>query len=170
MRNINYELDSVLDNSSLVPVWFLSLSGPFGNFQLCSQADGVAYLGQVWSQANFSVQGPRVRAGAGMEASIRIEQHDNLIAAFLNDAWSGCSGTLHLSYYNGEAIVAPKLLLSGEVYGTALSGKVLSLQLTAGGNRSSVTPWITIAPPLFNYLTPRGTLLVWGSESIMIDR
>lgn len=170
MREVNFELGNVLDNAASVPVWFLRLIGPFGDFKLCSQADGVSYLGVTWDQANFSVQGPTVKAGAGLEANIQIEQHAGLIAAFLSDSWSGCSGSLHLSYYDGEAIVAPKLMLTGDIYGTSLSGKNLTLQLTAGGNRSSVTPWITIAPPLFNWLTPRGTLLVWGSEAIMIDR
>ena len=168
-KDINVELLAALSKPALVPVWLFRLYGPFGDHYFCSQATA-AYNGHTWSHTNLSVRGPSVRAGAGAEATVELEQQAAIVTAVIEDTWAGTIGELYLSYYDGDKIVTPKLLLSGDISSVSMGNKTVSMQLTAGGNRKSVTPWITIAPPLFNWLTPRGTLLVWGSEAVIIDR
>lgn len=169
-RTLHADLDTHLNSPALTQIWFFELIAPLSTFRYCSQTDVLSFEGVTWDQANMTVSGPSVRAGAGMQASIEVDQEDALVASFLGESWVGATGRLHMSYYDGENIAPPVLLLSGDIDEVSLSRKKVSMTLTAGGNRASVTPWIRIAPPLFNHLTARGTVLTWGIDKIVIDR
>ena len=170
MRQLPADLDGGLSNPSQAPIWLLKLQGAFGTFSLCSHTPLSSFAEESWEQANFTVKGPDARAGGGVTASVDVTHHDALITAFLTQSWTDTSALLYFTYYRGNDLVDPVLLLSGEVSGMTLKGKQIGLQLTAGGNRSGVTPWIRIAPPTFNWLTARGTVLTWGVDKIVLDK
>lgn len=174
MRTLHIDLDAHLDNPALTPIWFVELVVPLAvpaeTYRLCSQVDAQSFNGYSWTQSNMTVGGPTVRAGAGMVASITFIQNDTICTSFMTQDWSRCTGSLYFTYYDGANIAPPALLLSGDISEASMVGKDVSVTLTAGGNRSNVTPWIRIAPPLFTKLTARGTVLTWGIDKIVIDR
>lgn len=170
MRQLPADLDGGLSNPSQAPIWLLRLQGGFGSFNFCSHTPLSDFAGEAWEQSNFTVKGPDARAGGGVTASVDVTHHDALITAFLTGSWASVSADLYFTYFRGADLANPVLLLSGEVSGMSLKGKQVSLQLSAGGNRSGITPWIRIAPPVFNWLTARGTVLTWGVDKIVLDR
>lgn len=170
MRTLSGDLDASLDSPALTQLWFVELVVSAQTFRRCSQVDVPSFNGYAWTQSNMVVEGPSVRAGAGMGATITLIQDDPVITSFMTESWARCTGSLYFTNFTGTTLATPVLLLSGDVSNVSLEGKQVSLTLTAGGNRSSVTPWIRIAPPLFNHLTARGTVLTWGIDKIVIDR
>lgn len=174
LRTLSADLITHLSNRALTPIWLVELqvpaASPAETYRLCSTVDISSFNGYSWSQSNMTIGGPTVRAGAGLAASIVFIQNDALVTSFLGERWDRCTASLYFTYYDGMGIATPVLLLSGEVSDVSLEGKNLSISLTASGNRSNVTPWIRISPPLFNYLTARGTVLTWGIDKVVIDR
>lgn len=174
MRTLTPDLESHIESKALTAIWFVELSvpaaAPAETYYFCSHAVVTSFNGHSWDQCNMTVSGPTVRAGAGMAATITIIQNDDLIASFLSQPWQRCTASLYFTYYDGMDIATPVLLLSGDVPDVSLEAKNLTLSLTAGGNRSNVTPWIRIAPPLFSKLTARGTVITWGLDKVVIDR
>lgn len=171
-RSLNPELDAHLDNKALTAIWLveLALPGIPATYRYCSHVDVTSFSGYSWTQGAMTVSGPSVRAGAGMQASVTLIQNSSVVSSFLSGSWENATAKLYLTYYEGTTLPTPQLLLSGDVIDANLSGKNVTFTITAAGRRTNITPWIRIAPPVFNRLTSRGTVLTWGIDKIVIDR
>jgi len=171
MRDLPQDLLQHLSKTSLTPVWLLEIILVDGTtFRRCTHGELEVLLGQHWYQSNMQIRGPDVKSGASMSAAVEISKDSEILTSFMTDSWEYAQGKLYFTYYCGTDLSDPKLLLLGDITGAERTGDKLSIALTSTGNLSSITPWIRIAPPTFNWLTARGTVLTWGVDKIVIDR
>lgn len=133
--------------------------------------------GARWTPCNFTVQGPEPRAGGTYEASISMPyDFANLMKRILAGRITDRPCALWKTYFYQDAYLDPVLLLRGIVLDVILPRSrpraypQVVLSITSAGNRGGVTPYIRVAPPLMKHITPAGTTIVWGEQTVAIDR
>ena len=166
-RNIPQSVATAAQRKSVTPVLFVDLGALYSLVGSRTPATG-------YTAANFTVDGPRQRSGGTIEATVSLPGTlaglmDHVAGTRLIDQDISISE----AYIADGAYTDKILLLKGLVTDVSVDiGGVPLVRLTAvnTSNYHGVAPSIRLAPPLINWRTPEGTVVVWNNQTIGIDR
>jgi hypothetical protein len=123
------------------------------------------------------VTGPDPRSGGTYEASVALPyNHPGLMNHVLSNRLTDVPAKLWKTYFYDDAYLDPALLMDAvvsDMFVSKSSGDSLAqvtFTMISRGNWGGVTPYIRIAKPLLNHITPAGTVIVWGEQTVGIDR
>lgn len=178
---LTVEQNAVLTDKVTSPMFLVELQLQQRTYRLSSFADSVTLLGVVWLDAQISVSGPVQKAGGMLTANITIpfdvEQNGGQIMQdVIQSRPQDRPAKLYQSYFKDGAYIAPVLLLNGVIDDVqlGLGGQGvkprISLSIASAGNRGGFTPFVRLSRPLLNWVTPAGSILIWGNGRYEIDR
>lgn len=117
----------------------------------------------TWDSLVWTAAGAEVLAVSATDARISLRNHDNSISALV------LGNQLHRvtcavwQIYGSDAVA----LFDGMVDEAAIGPRVVLSAIAQ--SRGVMVPTDFIAPPTFNHLTPPGTPIAWGANTIYLE-
>lgn len=179
--NLTAEQNAVLSEVVTSPSFLFEVALSQRTYRLSSFADSVNLLSQQWLDASIVVSGPTQKAGGMLVAQVSIpfdaeQAGGRLIDDVLAQRPQDRPAKIYQTYYRDNAYVYPVLLLDGLVDDVVLTSGAgdqkprITLSIASSANRGGLTPFVRLSPPLLNWMTPAGSVLIWGNGRYEIDR
>ena len=180
-RPLKPGFDAPFTDTITAPLYLFELSLKQRTYRFCSFDEPIRVLDQYWYDQNIQVQGPTQKSGGTLQASVtapydaRVIEGVTLMDDILAERPQDRPTRLGFTYLHHDAYLEPVLLLEGVIDNVTLGAagdnkQRLTFSIVSKGNRGGVTPFIRIAKPLLNRITPAGSVVAFNGARYEIDR
>ena len=129
----------------------------------------VSFAGQVWAATDVKVSGVSSDGRGSNTATLALGNTDGAYGVLvLTEGASEIPVTIYVCYAGAPAAAMHGFF--GVTDGAEISESTVTLTLSAQRNKTLYSPRVFINKPVFNFLQPAGTKIVWGSETFVLER
>ena len=135
-----------------------------------STRGAVTWNSQTWLEEDLKIQALSTSKGAILSGALRIANHTNTYSSLiLNNGVANRICKIWALYGAGPYSAGDAVLLFDGVMDGADIGVYVKIQITSQSLRTSFVPRFTCAPPVFNHMPPRGTVITWQNEQFILE-
>jgi len=134
-----------------------------------STIGSVSYATYNWTSADAKVSGIKQDGKGNNSASLTLGNTDNFYSALiLNEGASDIPVSIYAVYAgaHGDAVQ----VFSGVADGAEIATDNVTMTLVAQANKTLFCPRVFISTPVFNFLQPEGTIIMYNGERFSLDR
>lgn len=167
MRNLSAQHVAAASNTVTIPGYLVRINTS-PEIRL-STFGTVLFGGEKWLDG-VAIDGVK-RDGSGIAtARLTIPNHDNawsalILTSTINnqrcEVWEG--------HMDAAGLVHAQLVLQGALEASDIGETSVSVQVAHAGVRAQFLPRLRIGAPLFNHITPPGTIITWGGVKYTLE-
>ena len=171
LRTISVSLQAKLDADVQEPGYLVEMDLPTATLRLSSRAD-LTWGGQVWVSWDLDVSGLGTDGRGDISGDLRLGNSDNSMSAWLlaAEGISGRAVRIWVFYSDSPGADDAQLVFDGIANDVGINADRCSIQIMGDSLVTLALPRGRITPAAgFNHLTPENTVLVWGTQRIVLE-